>query len=51
MRLKSCSSSHIDVIVYSGSGVSLWRVTGFYDQPNAGKRHFMEVVGFIEKTM
>ncbi|KAL4620053.1 hypothetical protein ACB092_06G126100 [Castanea dentata] len=39
VRLKSCSNSHIDVVVHSGSSVSSWRATGFYGQPNTSKRH------------
>ena len=39
VRLKSCSNSHIDVVVYSRSRVSPWRPTGFYDQPDTGMRH------------
>ena len=36
---KSCSHSHIDVVVRDGSSPTPWRVTGFYGHPDAGMRH------------
>lgn len=36
---KSCSKSHIDVIVYGEGGLNPWRATGFYGHPDARKRH------------
>ena len=39
VRLKSCSNSHIDVVVHNGAGVTLWRAIDFYGQLNIGKRH------------
>nr|POE82897.1 hypothetical protein CFP56_14177 [Quercus suber] len=38
IRFKSCSNSHIDVVVYGKSGSRPWRATGFYGQPEASKR-------------
>ena len=35
---KGCSNSHIDVVVNGGSESTPWRATGFYGQPDAGKR-------------
>ena len=35
---KSCSNSHIDVVVSEGKGVQPWRATSFYGHPNAGMR-------------
>lgn len=39
VQLISYSNSHIDVVVYSGSGRPPWRATSFYDRPDIGKRH------------
>lgn len=39
VRLKSCSNSHIDVVVYGEMGTKQWRATGFYGQSDSGKRH------------
>ena len=39
VRLKSCSNSHIDVVVCGEVGAKPWRATGFYGQPDSGKRH------------
>ena len=36
---KSCSHSHIDVVVRDGSSPNPWRVIGFYGHPDAGMRH------------
>ena len=36
--LKSCSHSHIDVVVRDGSMQNPWRATGFYGHPDASKR-------------
>ena len=38
IRLKSCSNSHIDVIVEGKADQDPWRATGFYGQPDSGKR-------------
>ena len=38
IRLRSCSNSHIDVEIHEGSAPTPWRATGFYGQPDAGKR-------------
>lgn len=39
VRFKSCSNSHIDVVVFGVQGRPPWRATGFYRHPNASKRH------------
>ncbi|XP_075669679.1 uncharacterized protein LOC142639371 [Castanea sativa] len=39
IRFKSCSNSHIDVVVYDDKGLNPWRATGFYRHPNARKRN------------
>ena len=39
MRFKSCSHSHIDVVVYDVGGVIPWRASGFYGHPDARKRY------------
>ena len=36
--LKSCSHSHIDVVVRDGSMQNPWRATGFYGHPDASKQ-------------
>ena len=36
--LKSCSHSHIDVVVRDGSMQNPWRATSFYGHPDASKR-------------
>ena len=38
IRLKSCSNSHIDVVVEGEAVQAPWRATGFYGQPKSGKR-------------
>jgi len=38
IRFKSCSNSHIDVVVFDEKGSNLWRATGFYGHPDARKR-------------
>ena len=38
IRLKSCSNSHIDVIVEGKADQDPWRATGFYGQPDSGKK-------------
>ena len=38
VRLKSCSNSHVDVVVSEGKGAHPWRATGFYGHPDAGMR-------------
>ncbi|XP_023874724.1 uncharacterized protein LOC111987261 [Quercus suber] len=37
--LKSCSHSHIDVVVRDGLRQSPWKATGFYGHPDASKRY------------
>lgn len=39
VRFKSCSNSHIDVVVHGEGGSNLWRVTGFYGHLHASKRY------------
>lgn len=39
VSLRSCSNSHIDVVVNSEGGASSWRAMGFYGHPDARKRH------------
>ena len=39
IRFKSCSNSHIDMVVYDEKGRNPWRATGFYEYPDARKRH------------
>ena len=36
--LKSCSNTHIDVVVCEGNGAQPWRATGFYGHPDSGMR-------------
>ena len=38
IRFKNCSNSHIDVVVYNEKGLNPWRVTRFYEHPDARKR-------------
>ena len=38
IRLRSCANSHIDVEVHLSSALIPWRATGFYGQPDSGKR-------------
>ena len=38
VRFKSCSNSHIDVVVCESSGAVPWRATGFYGYLDAGMR-------------
>ena len=38
IRFKSCSNSHIDVVVFDEKGSNPWRATGFYGHPDARKR-------------
>ncbi|XP_050258890.1 uncharacterized protein LOC126703871 [Quercus robur] len=38
VRFKSCSNSHIDMVVCEGNGALPWRATGFYGHPDAGMR-------------
>ena len=35
---KSCSNSHVDVVVSEGKGAHPWRATGFYGHPDTGMR-------------
>ena len=39
MCLKSCSNTHIDMVVQGESGANPWRATGFYCHPNTSKRY------------
>ena len=39
VRLKSCSNSHIDVVVCGKMGTKPQRAMGFYGQLDLGKRH------------
>ncbi|KAL0009864.1 hypothetical protein SO802_004972 [Lithocarpus litseifolius] len=39
VEFKSCSHSHIDVVVHEGEGRKPWRATGFYGYPDTGMRH------------
>ena len=39
IRFKSCSHSHIDVVVHGVGNGGPWRVTGFYGHPDTGKRY------------
>ena len=39
VTFKSCSHSHIDVVVREESSPVFWRATGFYGHPDASKRH------------
>ena len=39
IRFKSCSHSHIDVVVHDIGNGGPWRVTGFYGHPDTGKRY------------
>ena len=38
VRLKSCSNTHIDVVMCEGNGAQLWHATGFYGHPDSGMR-------------
>ena len=37
--MKSCSNTHIDVVVQGEGGANPWRATSFYGQPDASKRY------------
>ena len=39
VRFKSCSHSHIDVMVYGVGGAMSWRASGFYGHSDARKRY------------
>ena len=39
VRFKSCSHSHIDVVVHGDGGAKPWRASGFYGHPDARKRY------------
>ena len=39
VRFKSCSNSHIDVVVHGVVSSEPWRATGFYGHPEASKRN------------
>ena len=36
---KSCSNTHIDLVVCKRNGAQPWRATGFYGHPDASVRH------------
>lgn len=38
VRFKSCSNTHIDVVVCERKGAQPWRATGFHGQPDVGMR-------------
>ena len=38
IRFKSCSNSHIDVVVYDEKGLNPWRAMVFYGHPDVRKR-------------
>ena len=38
VHLKSCSNTHINVVVIEGNGAQPWRATGFYGHPDSGMR-------------
>lgn len=39
VRFKSCSNTHIDVVVCEGDEAQPWQATGFYGHPDVGMRH------------
>ena len=39
VRFKSCSNTHIDVVVCEGNGAQLWWAMRFYGHLYAGIRH------------
>ena len=39
IRFKSCSNSHIDVVVHGEFSKPLWRATRCYGQPDTNKRY------------
>lgn len=39
VRFRSCSNSHIDVVVYEGNSANPWRATRFYGHPDSSKRY------------
>ena len=39
VRFKSCSHSHIDVVVHGDGGAKPWRASSFYGHPDARKRY------------
>lgn len=39
VHFKSCSHSHIDVVVVKEDSGGLWRVTGFYGHPDTSMRY------------
>ena len=39
VRFKSCSHSHIDMVVYGVGEARPWRASGFYGNPDARKRY------------
>ena len=38
LHIQTYTQNHIDAIIYSNMG-SAWRITGFYGQPDANRRH------------
>ena len=39
IKFKSCSNSHIDVVIHGEFGKPPWRATRFYGQPDTNKRY------------
>ena len=51
VRLRSCSNSHIDIVVNGEGGAFSWRATGFYGHPNAKEEaYLMRVAKDAEKS-
>ena len=38
IRFKSCSHSHIDVVIHGEGKGGPWRISGFYGHPDTSKR-------------
>ena len=38
LHIQTYTQNHIDAIIYSTMG-PMWRITGFYGQPDANRRH------------
>ena len=38
LHIQTYTQNHIDAIIYNNSGPA-WRITGFYGQPDANRRH------------
>lgn len=41
VRFKSCSNSHINVVVHGVASTELWRATSFYGQPETSKKNML----------